>query len=70
MEAKEALKSIDEIKVIQRRFEMITVARYRNKSRIKKAVKIQDKIREKTKGGISLTKRIRKWRDMRYAPSS
>lgn len=64
------LTSMDRIGVIERRFEIMTIAKFRDKTGMKKAMKVQDKIRKKTKGGISLTKEIRKWRDTRYAPSS
>lgn len=61
--------TLDDIRLIQRRFELITVARYRDKTKIKKAMIMQDRIREKTKGGKNLTGEIRKWRDARYGPS-
>jgi len=71
MEAREILKNVDEIRLIKRRFELITVARYRDKNKIMKAAKAIDKIREKTKGkGISMMKIVRKWRDERYGHSS
>jgi len=71
MEVKKFLKDFDEIKLIQRRFELITVARYRNKSRIKKAMEIQDKLRQKSRRHKwDSTKELRKWRDTRYAASS
>jgi hypothetical protein len=70
MEAEKTLKDLDEIKLIRRRFELITVARYRDRSKIRRAMEMQDRIREKTKSDKSLTEEIRKWRDTRYGPSS
>lgn len=71
MEVEKTLKDVDRIRLIQRRFELITVARYRDKSRMRKASTAIDKIRERTKGkGISMTEIVRKWRDTRYGPSS
>jgi hypothetical protein len=70
MQIKEQLQDTDRIRIIEKRFELITVAKYRDKTKIKKAMKIQDKIREGTKGVTGLTEEIRKWRDLRYAPSS
>jgi hypothetical protein len=64
------IKSMDRISVIERRFEIMTVAKLRDKTGMKNAMKIQDWIRKRTKGGISLTREIRKWRDLRYASSS
>ncbi len=57
------------LKTYLKRFELITVARFRDKAKIKRAMETQDKIREKTKGDKSLTEEIRKWRDARYGPS-
>ncbi len=71
MEIEKVLRNADRIGVVLRRFELITVARYRDKSKMKKAAETMDKVREKTKGkGISMTKIIRKWRDTRYGSSS
>ena len=71
MKIKERLRNLGEIKVIQKRFELITVARYRDINRIRKASSAIDKIREKTKGAeMSMTEIVRKWRDTRYGSSS
>jgi hypothetical protein len=71
MEAKKTLKDLDEIKLIQRRFELITVARYRDKNKMRKASEEIDRIRAKVKvGGKSTTEILREWRDRRYGPSS
>lgn len=71
MEVEKTLKDVDRIGLIQRRFELITVARYRDKSRMRKASAAIDKIRKRTKGkDISMTEIVRKWRDTRYGPSS
>ena len=71
MEIEKSLKDVDEIRLMQKRFELITVARYRDKSRMKRAMEVQDKLREKSKGfRWNSTKELRKWRDTRYGPSS
>jgi hypothetical protein len=71
MEAEKTLKDLDEIKLIQRRFELITVARYRDKNKMRKASEEIDRIRAKVKvGGKSTTEILREWRDRRYGPSS
>jgi hypothetical protein len=71
MEAEKTLKELDNISVIQRRFELITVARYRDKNKMKKASEEIDKIRAKVKvGEKSTTEILREWRDRRYGPSS
>jgi len=70
MRAREQLEDTDRMRIIEKRFELITVAKYRDKTKIKKAMKIQDRIRKGTKGITGLTEEIRKWRDLRYAPSS
>jgi hypothetical protein len=49
---------------------LITVARYRDKNKMKKASEEIDKIRAKVKvGGKSTTEILREWRDRRYGPS-
>jgi hypothetical protein len=71
MEAKKTLKDLDEVKLIRRRFELITVARYRDKNKMRKASEEIDRIRAKVKvGGKSTTEILREWRDRRYGPSS
>jgi len=54
-----------EYKTIMHRFEYVAVHRLKDKTRMESAMKIQDRIREKTKGGKSLTDEIRRWRDKR-----
>lgn len=49
---------------IRSRFELLVSARLRRKANIEKAVKIQDRIREKA-GEWQASKQVRKWRDMR-----
>jgi hypothetical protein len=71
MKVGKTLKNLDEIKLIQRRFELITVARYRDKNKMIKASEEIDKIRAKVKsGGKSTTEILREWRDRRYGLSS
>jgi hypothetical protein len=54
------LKELDELKIIQKRFELITVARYRDKAKMKKASEEIDKIRKKVGvGGKSTTEILR-----------
>lgn len=47
------------------RFEYSVLYRLKDKTRIERAMAIQDKIRGQIRGGINLTKEIRKWRDVR-----
>jgi len=49
MEEEKILKEFDELKIIQKRFELIALARLRDKTKIKKAMEIQDELRKKTK---------------------
>lgn len=60
------------LKTYLKRFELITVARFRDKTKIKRASERIDEIRKKIgKGeGKTMTEIIRKWRDTRYGPSS
>lgn len=70
MEAESALKKLDEIKLIRRRFELMTVSRYRDKSKMRKAMEIQDVLRRGSrKSDWDSTKELRKWRDARYGSS-
>ncbi len=62
------LKDLDNMKIISERFRLITIAKYRDRNKIKKASEEIDKIRSKIKHGGSMTDTIRKWRDSRYAP--
>lgn len=48
-----------------KRFEYAVLYRVKDENRIAKAMKLQDEIRNKTKGGTDITKEIRKWRDAR-----
>lgn len=63
----ELQKKLDgmEYKKIMYRFEYATVHRLKDKTRMENAMRTQDRIRKKTKGGINLTEEIRKWRDKR-----
>jgi hypothetical protein len=71
MEEEKILKEFDELKIIQKRFELITLARLRDKTKIKKAMEIQDELRKKTKGiKWNSTEELRKWRDAKYASGS
>jgi len=71
MEEEKILKEFDELKIIQKRFELIALARLRDKTKIKKAMEIQDELRKKTKGiKWNSTEELRKWRDAKYASGS
>jgi hypothetical protein len=71
MEEEKILKEFDELKIIQKRFELITLARLRDKTKIKKAMEIQDELRKKTRGiKWNSTEELRKWRDAKYASGS
>lgn len=48
MKSEKVLSNVDDIGLLQRRFELITIAQYRDKDKIKNAAKSIDKIREKT----------------------
>jgi hypothetical protein len=54
----------DEMPVLEKRLEVIIGARLRDRSRIEKAISIQDRLRKKSKGWNG-AKEIRKWRDSR-----
>jgi len=55
---------IDTLEVIERRLELLTCARLRDKGRIKHAIEVQDRLRSKTHEW-SGTEEIRKWRNLR-----
>jgi hypothetical protein len=64
------LKEFDELKIIQKRFELITVAKFRDRAKIRRASEEIDKIRKKVGvGGKSTTEILREWRD-KDVPSS
>ena len=52
------------------RYEYGVMYRLRNKEKLDRAMKIQDSIRKSSRAKKSLTKEIRKWRNMRYAARS
>ena len=69
MKSKE-IHELDKMRIFQKRFESITVSRFRDRSKMKKASAAIDRIRAKTKNDkVSLTKAIRKWRETRYGHS-
>jgi len=64
MEEEKILKEFDELKIIQKRFELITVAKFRDRAKIRRASEEIDKIRKKVGvGGKSTTEILREWRD-------
>ncbi|MBI2543206.1 MAG: hypothetical protein HYW24_03410 [Candidatus Aenigmarchaeota archaeon] len=68
---KQETKRTNVLRTYVKRFEFITLSRFRDYNKIKRASEAMDKIREKTKGKDkeSMTETIRKWRDARYVPS-
>jgi hypothetical protein len=70
MEEEKILKEFDELKIIQKRFELITVAKFMDRAKIRRASEEIDKIRKKVGvGGKSTTEILRGWRD-KDVPSS
>jgi hypothetical protein len=65
MKAESKLNGNMNYKTVIHRFEYSVLYKLKDKGRIENAMKMQDEIRKKTKGGISLTKEIRKWRETR-----
>jgi hypothetical protein len=64
MEEEKILKEFDELKIIQKRFELIAVAKFRDRAKIRRASEEIDKIRKKVGvGGKSTTEILREWRD-------
>jgi len=64
MEEEKILKEFDELKIIQKRFELITVAKFRDRAKIRRASEEIDKIRKKVGvGSKSTTEILREWRD-------
>ena len=64
-----ALKSLE--LVMQKGIELITLAKVRDRARMKKAAEVQDNLREKNKGGKGWygAAEVRKWRDTRHGAS-
>jgi len=52
----------DNLEVFQKRLELLVGARFEEKMKIEKSIKVQDNIRARIKGWDS-TKEIRKWRE-------
>ncbi len=55
---------MDTLELVERRLEVLTCARLRDKSQIKHAISVQDRLRSKSTGWQG-AEEIRKWRDMR-----
>ena len=55
---------MDTLEIVERRLEVLVSARLRDKSRIKHAISVQDKLRSES-AGWSGAEEIRKWRDLR-----
>ena len=54
----------DTVATLEKRMAILTGARLRDKRRIKEAILVQDKLREKSRGWDGVAE-IRKWRDLR-----
>lgn len=62
---------IDKMRLMEKRFELVTAYRYKDRGAIASASKAIDRIRKNArKGKSSMTALIRKWRDARYGPAS
>lgn len=55
---------IDTLEVIERRLEILTCAKLRDKDRIKHAISVQDNLRSKSRAWSGVEE-IRKWRNLR-----
>jgi len=72
METKKDLSYLDEIELIRKRFELMVIAKYRDKDRIRKASEAIDRIRKKIGSkniDISMTEIVRKLRDEKNVTS-
>lgn len=70
MPAEKTFKKLDDIPLIKRRFELMTVAEYRDKDKIRKASESIDEIRKAIGSkGKSATEIVREWRKNRYGSS-
>jgi len=58
------MDDMDTLKVMEKRLEILTCARLRDKSQIKDAISVQDRLRGKSKVW-SGTEQILKWRNLR-----
>jgi len=54
---------MDTLEMVERRLAVLTCARLRDRSRIKHAISVQDRLRSKSTGW-SGAEEIRKWRDL------
>ena len=55
---------MDTLEIMEKRLEILTCARLRDKSQIKDAISVQDRLRDKSTVW-SGTEQIRKWRNLR-----
>jgi hypothetical protein len=55
---------MDTLKIMEKRLEILTCARLRDKNQIKHAILVQDRLRSKSTGW-SGSEEIRKWRNLR-----
>jgi len=64
MQKQRFMDDMDTLEVMEKRLEILTCARLRDKSQIKDAISVQDRLRGKSTRW-SGTEEIRKWRNLR-----
>lgn len=64
MQKQRFMDEMDTLEIVERRLEVLICARLRDKSQIKHAISVQDRLRSKSIGW-SGAEEIRKWRDLR-----
>lgn len=64
MQKQRFMDDMDTLEVMEKRLEILTCARLRDKSQIKDAISVQDRLRGKSTVW-SGTEQIRKWRNLR-----
>jgi hypothetical protein len=64
MQKQRFMDDMDTLEVMEKRLEILTCARLRDKSQIKDAISVQDRLRDKSTGW-SGTEEILKWRNLR-----
>jgi len=64
MQKQRFMDDMDTLEVMEKRLEILTCARLRDKSQIKDAISVQDRLRDKSTGWYG-TEEILKWRNLR-----
>ena len=54
----------NDLESLKKKFDLLTLSRYRDRSKIEDAVKVQDRLREKS-GDWNGVEEIRRWREKR-----